>query len=78
MACFSFAWVLNFLIWLVVVAAVVAIVRLVLPIILGWLGIAGELVMQVINIILIASAIILVLVFAYDLLTCAGVFHGAR
>jgi hypothetical protein len=71
--CFSAAWFVGLLIWLIVIGAVVAIVRLVLPIVLGWLGVAGGVVMQVLNIILIAFVLIVLVWFCYDLLQCASV-----
>jgi hypothetical protein len=40
--------------------------------VLGWLGVAGSLVMQVLNIILIAFVLIVLVYLAYDLLMCAG------
>lgn len=70
--CFSLSWLLQILIWIVVICAVVAIVRLVLPIVLGWLGVAGGIVMQGLNIVLIAFVIIVVLIFAFDLISCVG------
>jgi hypothetical protein len=72
MMCFSAAWFVNLLIWLIVICAVVAIFRLILPTVLGWLGVAGSLVMQVLNIILIAFVLIVLVYLAYDLLMCAG------
>ncbi len=76
--CFSLAWLIQVLVWLVVICAVVAIFRLVLPIVLGWLGVAGGVVMQVLNIILIAFVIIVMLYFAYDLISCAGAIGPVR
>jgi hypothetical protein len=70
--CFSAAWFIGLLIWLIVICAVVAIGRIILPIVLGWLGVAGGVVMQVINIVLIAFVLIVLIYFVYDLLTCAG------
>jgi hypothetical protein len=70
--CFSAAWFVSALIWLVVVCAVVAIARLILPIVLNWLGVAGGVVMQVINIVLIAFVLIVLIWFAFDLLMCVG------
>ena len=55
-----------------IICAVVAIFRLILPTVLGWLGVAGSLVMQVLNIILIAFVLIVLVYLAYDLLMCAG------
>jgi hypothetical protein len=76
--CFDLVWFENFLIWLVVVCAIVAIFRLVLPTILSWLGVAGGLVMQVLNIILIAFVVIALIYLVFDLLSCAGGLHGLR
>jgi hypothetical protein len=73
MMCFSAAWFVNLLVWLIVICAVVAIFRLVLPTVLGWLGVAGTLVMQVLNIILIAFVLIVLAWFCYDILTCASI-----
>jgi hypothetical protein len=70
--CFSAVWFVSLLIWLIIVCAVVAIGRIVLPIVLGWLGVAGGVVMQVINVVLIAFVLIVLVWFAFDLLTCAG------
>jgi hypothetical protein len=72
MGCFSAAWLVQFIVWLIVVCAIVAIGRRVLPIVLGWLGVAGDVVMQVINIILIAIVLIWLVWLCYDLLTCSG------
>jgi hypothetical protein len=71
--CFSAAWFVSLLVWLIVICAVVAIFRLVLPTVLGWLGVAGTLVMQVLNIILIAFVLIVLVWFCYDILTCASI-----
>jgi hypothetical protein len=50
--CFSIGWLVQLLVWLVVICGLVAILRLLLPIMLGWLGWAGGVAMQVINIII--------------------------
>jgi len=73
MMCFSATWFLNLLIWLIAVCAIVAIFRLILPLVLNWLGVAGGVVMQVLNIILIAFVLIVLVVFLYDLITCVSV-----
>ena len=70
--CFSVAWFVQTLVWLVVICGVIAIFRLVLPVVLGWLGMAGGLVMQVLNIILAVVVIVVLIWFCYDLLVCAG------
>lgn len=72
MGCFTLGWLVSVLVWLVVVCAVVAIARLLLPYVLGWLGVAGDLVMRIINIILAAIVIIFVIYLVYDLVMCFG------
>lgn len=76
--CFSLLWFVTLLVWIVVICGVIAIFRLVLPIVLGWLGIAGGIVMQVLNIILAVIVIVTLIWFAYDLLTCATGGIGLR
>ena len=70
--CFSLLWFVTLLVWIVVVCGIVAIFRLVLPLVLGWLGIAGGIVMKVLNIILAVVVIITLIWFCYDLFTCLG------
>lgn len=68
--CFSVAWLVQMLVWLVVVCGFVAIAMLLLPIVLGWLGWAGNLAMQVIRIIVAVVVIIYIIYFLYDLYVC--------
>ena len=70
--CFSLLWFVTLLIWIVVICGIVAVFRLVLPFVLSWLGIAGGIVMQVLNIILAVIVIITLIWFCYDLFTCVG------
>lgn len=77
MACLNLGWLEQLLIWLVVIAAVVAIVRLLLPIVIGPLGVAGATVTHIMNILIWAIVAIAVIVLVFDLLTCAlGVPHA--
>jgi uncharacterized membrane protein len=69
--CFSVAWLVQLLVWLVVVCGFVAIAMLLLPIVLGWLGWAGTVAMQVIRIIVAVVVIIFIIYFLYDLYVCA-------
>lgn len=71
MSCFSISWIENVLIWLVVIGAIVAIVRLLLPHIVGPLGAIGSVVMQALYIIIWAIVIIAIIVIVFDLLACA-------
>lgn len=70
MGCFSLGWLENLLIWLVVIGAVVALVRLILPLALGPLGPAGTMVSQALNIIIWALVAIAVIILVFDLLSC--------
>lgn len=70
--CFSLNWFASLLVWIVVVCGIVAIFRLVLPLVLGWLGVAGGIVMQVLNIILAVIVIVTLIWFCFDLVECAG------
>ncbi len=70
--CFSLLWLVQTFVWLVVICAVVAIIRLLLPYALSMLGVGGEILMKVINIIIIAVVLIAVAWLCYDLLVCAG------
>ena len=71
MACFSLGWLEQLLIWLVVIAAVVALVKLIVPMIVGPLGVAGSTVVQALNIVIWAIVAIAVIVLVFDLLACA-------
>jgi hypothetical protein len=74
MACFSLTWLEQLLIWLVVIGAVVALVRLLVPLVIGPLGAAGTTIANALNIIIWAVVAIAVIVLVFDLLTCvAGV-----
>ena len=74
--CFSLAFLMNLLIWLVVIGAVVAIIRLVLPLAASWMG--GT-VMQIVNIVLWAFVAILIIYFAFEMISCLlGAGGGLR
>lgn len=69
MGCFSLAWLEQLLVWLVIVGAVFAILRLVIPLALsGWPPIIG----QVLNIVLWAIIVILIIWICFALLSCLG------
>lgn len=68
--CFTMAWLGQMLIWLVILVAVVAILRLLVPYILTQLGGPGGVVAQIINIVLWAVIVIAVIWFAFELLSC--------
>jgi hypothetical protein len=70
--CFSVTAILLLLVWIVVICAVVAILRLLLPYVLSWLGVSGDLVMRVINILIAAIVIIAIIYLVIDVLSCLG------
>ncbi len=70
--CFSITAILLLLVWIVVICAVVAILRLLLPYVLGWLGVGGDLVLRVINILIAAIVIIAIIYLVIDVLSCLG------
>ena len=80
--CSSLAALLQLFIWLIVIGAIVALVRLVLPLVLGWLGVAGSVIVQAINIILWAVVAIVAITFVFQLISCllgmSGGIHIGR
>jgi len=68
--CFSLDWIMHLLIFLVCVGAVVAIVKLLLPMVMGPLGPMGALILQILWIILWAAVLIFIIYFAFELLAC--------
>lgn len=68
--CFSIAWLINILIWLIVIGAILAIVKLILPKILANFGDAGSTAMGIINILIWAVVMIAVVIFAGDIIVC--------
>lgn len=68
--CFSLGAIENLLIWLVVVGAVVALIRLLVPVVVGPLGQFGSIVVQALYIVLWAIVAIAVIVLIFELLAC--------
>jgi hypothetical protein len=74
--CFSLEWIKEILIWLICVAVIVALLRLVLPYVLQFLGVAGGIIMQAINIVIWGIILLFLVVFVFDLIGCfAGGLH---
>lgn len=71
MSCFNLAWIENLLIWLVVIGAIVAIVRLLIPLVIGPLGAFGTVVQQILYIVLWVVIAVAVIVLIFDLLSCS-------
>lgn len=68
--CFSLGWIEQLLIWLVIIVAVVALLRLVVPWVLGMLGVDGGIIMQAINIVVWAVIAIAVIYFVFAMISC--------
>jgi hypothetical protein len=68
--CFSLLWFRDLLIWLVVLAAVVAILQLFVPWVLAQLNINAGPIMQILRIVVWAVVIIAVIYFVFALLSC--------
>jgi uncharacterized BrkB/YihY/UPF0761 family membrane protein len=72
--CFSLIWLRDIFIWVIVIAAVWAILKLLLPLILSQLGVTlgaiGTTVLRMLWIAFIAAVLIFVVIFAFDLISC--------
>lgn len=71
MSCFSLGWIEQLIIWLIVIAAIVAIIKIVVP----WLtSIAGGTlpgpVWAILNVVLWAVVAIAVVIIVFDLIAC--------
>ena len=77
MGCFSLAWIEQLCIWLIMVIAIVSIIKLLVPYLLGLIGI--PLVGQIINIILWAVVAIMCVYIIFTLIGClvggGGIMH---
>lgn len=68
--CFTASWFMNLLIYLVIVGAVFAIVRLLIPYALQFFGAGGGIIAQVLNIIMYAVVAIIVIYIVFSLIQC--------
>ena len=68
--CFSLAWFENVLIWLVIVVAIIAILKVFLPYVLPYLGTAGAIVVRIITIVIWAIVTIFLITFAFEMISC--------
>jgi hypothetical protein len=75
--CFDLTWFENLLIRLVIIFAIIAIFKLLLPLVFNRMGMAGEVILRIINICIGAVVTIFIIIIAFDLLSClsAGGFH---
>ena len=70
--CFDIVWFEQILIWLIIIGAIVALFKLLIPLVLSNLGVAGGTVMAAINIIMWAIICIFLVYFIFDLIGCLG------
>jgi hypothetical protein len=73
--CFSLPWLEAWLVWLIVICAVVALLRLLIGFVLPKLGIGGEIlgfVVKAITIVIWAIVCIALVYFVFDLIACLG------
>jgi hypothetical protein len=66
--CFSLGWLEQLLVWLVVVAAVIMILKLIVPWVASQIGV--PIIGQVLNIVLWAIVVIMVIYICFALLSC--------
>jgi hypothetical protein len=64
--CFSLGWLEQLLIWLVVVCAVVAVIRILVPMVAP----PFPVVIQILNVVMWAVITIAVIILVFDLLSC--------
>ena len=68
--CFSLQWVEQLFIYIIVIGAIFAIIRLLLPMVFAQLGGPGNIIAQVINIILWAIIACFVVYICFALISC--------
>ncbi len=68
--CFSVAFLFQLLIWLVILGAIYAIIKIVVPAVLAQFGAPGGMLAQVINIVLWAIMMVIALYLIWDLVEC--------
>ena len=68
--CFSMDWLLHLFVLLIIIGAVVALVRLLLPLVIGWMGAPGAIILQAINIVMWAVVAIFVVYIVFELISC--------
>lgn len=68
--CLSLGWLQAILIWAVVIGAIILILKVIVPPVLAQLGMAGGMVARIVMIVLWAVILILLIYFAFDMITC--------
>lgn len=77
--CFTAASLMSILIWIVIICAIFAIIRVVVPLVAAQLGGPGGALVQIINIVLWAALVIVVIIFAFEMISCLlGMGGGLR
>ena len=81
MGCFSLGWIEQLCIWLIIVTAVIAIIKLLVPYLTGLIGV--PIVAQIINIVLWAVVAIMCVYIIFALISCligsgGGLLHFPR
>lgn len=74
--CFSLEWLEQLLVWVVIVVAVIAIVRLLVPWVFGQLGAGGSVIAAAVNIVLWAVIAIFVIYICFALISCLLTYGG--
>lgn len=75
MVCFGLGPIENLLIWLVVIGAIFALIRLLLPLAAGPLGAAVPVIIQALYIIIWAIVMIAIIIVVFELIECLLVGH---
>jgi hypothetical protein len=76
--CFTLAFLEQIIVWLIIVGAIVALIKLLIPFVTQFLGGAGSTVAQALNIVLYAFIAIIVVYIIFALINClvgAGGLH---
>jgi hypothetical protein len=70
MSCFSLGSLESILIWIIIIGAIFAIIKIVVPMVAAALGGPGSALISIINIVLWAALCIVVVIFAFQMISC--------
>lgn len=70
MACFSLVFLEQFLIWLAIIAGIIALIRLIVPAVVGPLGPPGQVIVGALNIVLYVIVCIFAIIIVFELIGC--------
>ena len=78
MGCFTLDWFEHLLIVLVIICVIVGVVKLLLPMVMGWFGAppGGNTVITILGYLLWAVVAIFCIIIVFDLLSCVGAGNG--